>query len=90
MNRITDSIARVKDQIASADADKVAALDKSFGTLDFAEVHAYQNAQTRAHASGLLNTDEAMTVYQVINTWNTATLAARVTVTKLMGELITA
>ncbi len=59
------------------------------------EHFAYQNAQARAHAMGIINTDEALTIYAALgevpasNGWAEGTdLASKAIITALMGELI--
>lgn len=69
-------------------------------TLTFQEFVAFQNQQAIAHASGILSTDEASTVYRLLGGechadngnggWPTGvTLAQKMTVNQLMGELMT-
>ena len=87
-DRIEASIARVQVQIDAADAAGVAKLNASLAALDPLEFCAYQNEQARAHAAGVLSTDEALTVHNILNEWDAASLAARITVTKLIEELM--
>jgi hypothetical protein len=58
------------------------------------EVVAYQNAQARAHVTGVLTTDEAQTIYVAIGEggdWSDrADLATKIVVTQVIGELIRA
>jgi hypothetical protein len=63
------------------------------------ELFAFQQAQAKAHATGVLSTEEAMTVYAALGGdygsspanggWGEdADLAIKVTVTTLMGQLV--
>jgi len=65
--------------------------------IDHLERVAYQNAQSRAFAMGVLSKDEAMIVYRAIGEvgsgknggWSAGVdYATKVTVTNLIGELI--
>ena len=102
------------DRIAAAVATHQAKIDSLNGvglngmplsefedTLDltFEEFVAFQNQQTRAHASGRITTDEALTVYRLLGGechagngnggWpKGVTLAGKMVVTRLMAELM--
>lgn len=63
--------------------------------LSFEEFVGFQNAQSQAYARGVLNTDEAQTVYRLLGgevyhgDWPVGTsLAQKLVITKLMGELL--
>jgi hypothetical protein len=101
-NRITAAIGRYQTRIDGFGGEDANGLSgKRIGdmhtdmALSFQEFIAFQNAQARAHASGKLSADEAMTVYRALGgevykgDWpDGTTLAAKVTLTQLMSELI--
>jgi hypothetical protein len=102
-NRVLAMIEKRRGQIASGvkpDGSPITAdlaeLEKSLDN-SLVEVFTYQNLKSRAQLAGLLNTDEAMTIYAALgreapgpNGWAPdADLATKVVVTGLMGELIT-
>ncbi len=102
-NRVEAHAATVREAIAngqkvdgSGPIGDTAALDRELA-LTFEEHFAYQNAQARAHASGLITPDEARTIYRALGEvgsetnggWARGTdLALKVTVTTVMGQLI--
>ena len=100
-NRITQYAAMVRAKRASIgdtalDGTSWDDAEKNLDINHFERV-AYQNAQARSHAMGKLTTDEAMVVYRAIGEvgssknggWSKGTdYALKVTVTKLMGELL--
>lgn len=76
--------------------EKVAEFDKK-QDISFQEHYAYQNAQSVAHATGLLTLDEAQIIYQALGEvgseknggWAKGTdLATKVAVTMLMAEIL--
>lgn len=103
MNRIALAIDKTRATLASGqrldgagpiDPSAVARLDKSLDNgLD--EWFAYQTAQSRAHAMGVLTTEEAQVIYRALGGeapgpggWAAGTdLATKVVVTKVLGEL---
>ena len=102
MNRVEAHAAQVRKLIESglkpdgSPIGDVDALDREL-SLSLGERFAYQNAQAKAHASGILTTDEAMTVYRAVGEagskanggWPKGTdLALKVTVTSLMAQLV--
>jgi hypothetical protein len=102
-NRIEEHAATVREAIASGrkvdgsgPIGDTAALDAKLA-VTFEEHYAFQNAQASAHASGVITTDEAQTIYRALGEvgseanggWAKGTdLALKVTVTTLMGQLI--
>lgn len=104
LNRITSHADTVQALIdtggvngALGTPDKLRAFEREMD-ISFQEHVAYQNAQARAHASGTISPAEAMLVYRALGEvpgdgnggWATGTpLALKVTVTNLMGQLIT-
>jgi hypothetical protein len=96
-NRITTKISEVAAIIAEkGGAEALADLDATLA-VTFEEHFAFQNAQARAHVTGLLTTDEAQVVYVALGEvgdpgnggWAAGTdLATKVVVTQLMGELL--
>jgi len=100
-NRITKYVATVQAQLDALGgvgktgrplAELEAELD-----ITCSEFVAFQNAQARAHVEGKLTSGEAATVYRLLggeayhegSGWpEGTTLAQKVTVTNLMGELI--
>lgn len=97
-NRVLDYAARVRANIEAGrkpDGSPITAdLSELERTLALSpiEVVAFQNAQARAHATGVLSTAEAQTVYTAIGEggdWAPGTdLALKVTITNLMSELM--
>lgn len=103
MNRVTAQAAKVRSVIAAGGKNgaldtpaKVAAFEAA-QAIDFSEHVAFQNTQSKAFACGILTLDEAQTVYASLGEvgsqdnggWADGTdLATKVTVTKLMGELL--
>lgn len=90
MNRVAEAIERLEGNPN---------LHKLEGTqeIGFQEHAAYQTQQSRAFASGLLTLEEAQLVYQALGEsytdsnegWAKGTdLATKVTVVRLMGELM--
>lgn len=104
-NRIEEHAARLREAIArgekvdgSGPIGDLDALDRSLA-VDFSEHAAYQDCQAWAHATGLLTTDEALTVYHALGEvgspdnggWAaSADVALKTTVTALMGEILPA
>ena len=102
-NRIAAAIGRYQARIDGFGGEDAVGLNgKRIGdmhadmALSFQEFVAFQNAQAHAHASGKLSSDEEMTVYRALGgevyqgDWpEGTTLAAKVTLTQLMSELIT-
>jgi hypothetical protein len=96
-NRLTKAIATVQAQIDERlDAAGIAKLDETLG-VTFEEHFKFQQLQSQAHVTGKLTTDEAQIVYvalgEVGSTKNGGwaagtTLATKVVVTQLMGELL--
>ena len=105
MNRVTEFEQRMQGIIdgggkngALATEEKRQAFEET-NAITFDDHYGYQNAQSRAHASGKLSTEEAQAVYIALGEvwtdgnggWAAGTgLALKVTVTTLVGELITA
>lgn len=103
MNRIEASIVQHTDRIASLkgvglDGTPLSEVEAKI-TLAFEDFVTYQNEQARAHASGIISADEAMTVYRLLGGeshgddvnggWpKGVTLAQKMVVTNLMGELM--
>lgn len=72
--------------------EEVAALERTADITPM-EAFAFQNAQARAHAMGVLNEGEALIVYEAIGEAATGwregvSLARKLTITNLMGTLI--
>lgn len=100
-NRILAHAAKLEAQMATghkpdgSPMGDLAALDKSLD-LELTEWFGYQNTQAKAHVLGKLTTAEAQTVYMALNAgapgatgWAPeTTLALKVTITNLMGELL--
>ena len=103
-NRVEDYAADIRRLIASGrkpNGDPIGDVDALESELDltFAERIAWQDAQALAHASGILSTAEAQTVYRAIGEagsesnggWPKRTdLAMKVTVTNLMAQIMAA
>lgn len=90
MNKIESHIAEIDERVAAIDADSRTRLEDTLRDLPFDELVAYQNIKSEAQAAGILTVDEALTVYGILNDWSTASLAGRITVTKMMEELLAA
>lgn len=104
-NRVAAKVAEVRDALArgqrldgrgSIDPADLPGLEATLA-VTFQEHFAYQNAQARAHATGVLTTEEAQVVYVALGEvgdpanggWAADTdLATKVVVTNLMGQLI--
>lgn len=102
-NRIETSIATHSERIAGLNGvglngKPLSEVEEEL-TLRFEEFVAFQNEQARAHAGGLITSDEAMTVYRLLGGESHAgdenygwpkgvTLAQKMVVTNLMGELM--
>ncbi len=103
MNRIEASIATHSERIESLNGvglngTPLSEVEEEL-TLTFEEFVAFQNEQARAHAGGTISSDEAMTVYRLLGGESHAddknhgwpkgvTLAEKMVVTNLMGELM--
>ena len=103
MNRIEASIAVHSERIESLNGvgkngTPLAEVEAEI-TLSFEEFVAFQNEQARAHAGGTISAEEAMTVYRLLGGESHAgdenhgwpkgvTLAQKMVVTNLMGELM--
>lgn len=104
MDRITPAIAKMRATIATGqkldgtgpiDPDSLARLDRSLDNGP-AEWVAYQNAQARAHATGILSTAEAQVVYMALGGespgpggWAAdADLATKVVITQVLSEIV--
>ncbi len=100
MNRVTAYAEKLQTQLSSLNGVGVNGqpLDDAFeATFDITieDFIGYQNAQSRAFASGKINFEEAQTVYTVLGggvflgNWKKGTsLAMRIAVTRMVGELI--
>jgi hypothetical protein len=96
MNRVITARDTIAERLQSLDAVKVAELDNSMA-IEFDEHFAYQNAQARAHVSGLLTSDEAQVIYVALGElhnnsnggWANGTdTATKCVVTKIVAELL--
>jgi hypothetical protein len=95
-NRLTATVDTVRAKMADLSAEDQENLDREMA-VDFSEHFAYQETQARAHAEGVLSTDEAQVVYVALGEvgspanggWASGTdTATKVAVTLLMGELL--
>lgn len=102
-NRIEAAIATYQRKLdglngVGLDGKPLSELDRKL-SLTFSEFTAFQNAQARAHAAGVLTTEEAHTVYRLLGGevyrrngnggWpKGVTLVQKLVVTKLMAELM--
>lgn len=96
MNRVAAHIAQIQVKIDALTDEQRASLDKSMDIEPF-EHFAFQEEQARAHAMQKITPEEAMIIYNALGEvcsssnggWTKDTnLATKVTVTKIMGELI--
>ena len=96
MNRIEAAIERTMPKVWALDEAKKAALEKNCA-ITFEEHFAYQNAQARAHAMGILTLEEAQVVYVALGEvgseanggWAQGTdTTTNVVVTRMIGELL--
>jgi hypothetical protein len=95
-NRVQRAIDDIRTRVDGLEPDARADLDSNLD-LGYGEHFAYQTAQSRAHASGRLNVDEALLVYNALGEvgsssnggWASGTdTATKVAVTLLMGEIL--
>lgn len=95
-NRITRAISKTRAKLDTLDPAKVAEVDASLA-LDAGEHFAYQEQQARAHAAGILRTDEAQVAYIALGEVGSADnggwaddtdTATKYAVTVLIGELL--
>jgi hypothetical protein len=96
-NRLSATVDTVRAKLADLSAEDAAKLDAEMA-VDWNEHFQYQEQQARAHAAGILSTDEALIVYAALGEvgapsnggWASGTdTATKVAVTLLMGELLT-
>lgn len=95
-NRVQRAIDDIRPRVDSLEPAARADLDSNMD-LGYGEHFAYQTAQSRAHASGRLNVDEALLVYTALGEvgsdanggWSADTdLPTKVAVTLLMGQIL--
>lgn len=100
-NRIAEAIDRMRERLAAGvkvDGTPIIAdlaeLERNMSN-SVMEHFAFQNAQARAFAAGLINQAEAQTIYTALGEvpaadgWATGTdLATKVVITQVMGELV--
>ena len=95
-NRVQAMIDRVQAKFDSGEIakSKMDDLDKAMKT-GFMDLVRYQDLQASAHARGLITTEEATQIYQLLggeapseSKWDKLTLAQKVTITQVMGELM--
>jgi hypothetical protein len=95
-NRVSRAIDVAREAVSKLNAVAASELDTTLA-LDFDEHFAYQQAQARAHAEGVLTTDEAQIVYVALGEvgspsnggWATGTdTATKAVVTQLIGQLL--
>jgi hypothetical protein len=98
MNRVATMIDRMRPRVAALDAEAAKRLDEDMA-VDFSDHFAYQEEQARAHVEGKISLDEAQICYIALGEvgsnknggWDQDTdTATKVTVTKLIGELLSA
>lgn len=98
-NRVVASIARMEERIKELNGVGLNGkpLDefRKEKHLDMGEFVSYQNLQARAFSSGLLNMEEATTIYNILGgevfkgDWPDGTsLASIIVVEQVMGELL--
>jgi hypothetical protein len=97
-NRILEHASKLQAKIDALPLAKIESLSASLA-LEPSEHFAYQTQQSRAHALGILSTDEAQTIYVALGespspsngNWARLTsLALKVSITQLMHELLSA
>jgi ABC-type uncharacterized transport system YnjBCD substrate-binding protein len=87
MNRITDAIATMTHRLKTVSDAKRKRLDAGL-TLDAGEIFGWQECQARAHAEGVLSTDEAQTIFNAIRDWDDQTVPAKIIITQSIQELL--
>lgn len=107
MNRITDTARRYATRIQSRHeigtslqgepiSESLVKLDNEM-SITASEHFAFQDAQARAHAGGVLSLDEAQTIYVALGNVQSTTnggwqphvdLPLKLTITQTMGELL--
>ena len=104
-NRIAESIARIEARLNEKigfqgkpiSDEALQKLDKEMRVDDITELFTYQNMQSQAFATGILNLAEAQYLYTTLGgelptleRFNSLPLATRIGITKVMAELIQA
>jgi hypothetical protein len=92
-NRVELAITKIAAQIALAKGLRkdLTSCEKA-ATINHEELVVFQDAQSKAHAAGILTLEEAQTVYITLGEtpehFNAQSLASRIAVQKLMSELL--
>jgi hypothetical protein len=95
-NRVTKMAALIQSRLDNLSPERIEALDRGMD-LSFEDHFSFQQTQASAFALGKLTLEEAQTVYLALGNgwlsknggWSKGTsLAMKVTITKLIGELI--
>lgn len=96
MNRIESAIEEMRNRLMGLPQDKIDSLEET-STLEFDEHFQFQNEQARAHAMGIISTDEAQIIYRSLGEsmsttnggWQmSADLATKIVIIKIMSELL--
>ena len=85
---ITKSIQKVNEQLQILPKEKIDRLEKNARIDDGIEFVAYQNAQSRAFASGRIEFDDAQWLYNMINSFNKQPLADRIVALEFLSQLV--
>jgi len=86
MNRVEQVSALLRKQLPEVPPEKQKELETIL-VLDTIEVHLLQNRQAVLHASGVITTDEAMTLYHTLSHWGLADVYDKYAVLAVMREL---
>ena len=95
-NRVDVYTRRMELKLDGKDEDALTELEEGM-SVDFADHASYQTTQSHAFASGKITFDEAQTVYNALGEchaesnggWSAGTsLARKIAITKMVGELI--
>lgn len=87
MNRIQKAIERTNEKLLTIPEWKKKDLEEK---LDINEMEfvAYQNAKSKAQMESRINLDEALTIYNILNKYDTSTLAEKIVISRTMAELM--
>ena len=87
VNRLVKASKGYAQKIEVMIPQKRAKLEKDLD-IDLEEIMYYQQQKSLAQMRGLISTDEAFTIYNALNSWNTTTLAIKAVVIVGLGEMI--
>lgn len=85
-NRILKLAEKIETKLEMVSIDKKNAMRESLNlaSRDYAD---YQDMQSKAFASGLINFEEAQTIYVSLQSWETVSVSLRYAITKAIEEI---